>query len=367
MIRLKNWFSWLLVAVVGSALFVTPAFGMGNLGIGASATKVIKVQSGLPLWIEFIGPSLSQFAARVEKRSKGTISMEFTDGELVPSADMLAEAAKGEIIQGCFSPPHDFEKDPFEYVIYSTPKPIGLDPNDYLKWLVKGGGRELLRQKILTKYKLVPVFVNMLPDERAGFYRYEIETLEQLRDPNFTQPNGDKWEIRMLGLGGEIVERSTVGNLIVHKTLSLGETIDKVNEGKLLGFEFSLAPIDYQVWIKVLGYDPTALMPYYYGPGWHQPSQNNILFINEAVWNSLTPGEQALIEEAGLETLKENLKEAQQAEHDALNDWKDKGAQLRILPREILDEFKAKSKEVLNEIAAENPDVADVRESMRRF
>jgi TRAP-type mannitol/chloroaromatic compound transport system substrate-binding protein len=292
--------------------------------------------------------------------------MEFTDVELVPKADMLGAAASGNVIQGCFSPPHDFENDPFEYVIYSTTKPAGLDPDDHLKWLVRGGGRELLRQKILTKYRLIPVFVNMLPAERAGFYRYEIETLEQLRDPNFRQPNGDKWEIRMLGLGGEIVERSTVGNLIVHKTLSLGETIDLVNEGKLLGFEFSLAPIDYQVWINVVDQNPTTLMPYYYSPGWHQPSQNNILFINEAVWNSLTPGERALIEEAGLETLTENLKEAQQAEHDALNDWKDKGAQLRKLPREILNEFEAKSQEVLNEIAAGNPDVTDVLESMRR-
>ncbi len=152
--------------------------------------------------------------------------------------------------------------------------PFGMESVEFMAWMYFGGGNELLRE-LFKPHNVVPIFCGTISPEAAGWFRQEITSPDQLKGLKF----------RAAGLGGKVYQK--VGSSVT--LLPAGELFQALEKGVLDGTEFSLPSVDDQ-----LGFYKVA--KFYMLPGWHQPSTNQYLYINSAVWDKLNATTKAQIE-----------------------------------------------------------------------
>ena len=107
---------------------------------------------------------------------------------------------------------------------------------------------------------------------------------------------------------------------------------------------------------------------YYYYPGWHEPGPTLELLVNKQAWDSLPRDLQQIVTIAARAANQDMLDEYTALNNQALQDLiENYGVQLRKLPDSVLAQLKRLSGEVLAEMAAEDPQVAEVYRSLQSF
>jgi TRAP-type mannitol/chloroaromatic compound transport system substrate-binding protein len=107
---------------------------------------------------------------------------------------------------------------------------------------------------------------------------------------------------------------------------------------------------------------------YYYYPGWHEPGSMLEFTINLDAWNSLPPHLQSIVTVAAKAVNQDLLDEYTASNNRALQDLiTNHDVQLRELPADVINEFRAISDEILETSAANDPDVKKVYDSFKTF
>jgi len=321
---------------IAVACLASPAFSAGPLTIDIASTFPLS----LPLFLE----TTHSLSRQVADLSDGGLTLSFHEpGQMASVAQTFDLVSEGKIAAALSTAGQFSSRDVAFEALSSIP--FGPDANEYLAWLLQGGGLELSR-KLFAEYGIHNVPCLVLPPEGAGWFSREIRTVDDLKG----------LKIRYFGLGGRVL--SKLGATVV--SLSPGEIVGALQRHEIDGAEYSVPSMD-----LVLGLQTVA--KYYYFPGWHQQTTLYELYFAKGAWDGLSEKQQRVIETACAVTMRDGIARAATMQTAALKDIKANGVKLRRWSPMMLITFEAAWAEVAGELKTTNPKFREILESYERF
>jgi TRAP-type mannitol/chloroaromatic compound transport system substrate-binding protein len=328
-------------AVAGASLaastFPAPAIAQG--------IRQFKMVTAWPKNFPGLGTGAERMAERIGVMSEGKIEVKvFAAGELVPAFQAFDAVSSGNAEMSHSASYYWQGKSPgFNFF---TAVPFGLLPMEHASWIAYGGGQELW-DELGAQFNIKPFLRASTGPQMGGWFRREINTLDDYKGLKF----------RMPGLGGEVLRQ--LGAAVVN--LPAGEIFPALQSGTIDGTEW-VGP-----WHDLaFGFYKVAKL--YYHPGWHEPSTTGEVMINLQVWESLTPQEQTMMEavieaEAWREYAEINAFNADSLkvlveEHDV---------EVRRFSDELLQEIGRISGEVVAEVGSSDPLTQRIYDSYMGF
>jgi TRAP-type mannitol/chloroaromatic compound transport system substrate-binding protein len=224
-------------------------------------------------------PGLGRAAERVSERvyamSDGLMEIKvFAAGELVPAFESFDAVANGSA--DMYHGAEYYWTAKSSAFPFFTAVPFGMTAQEIMGWIDFGGGQELW-DELSGQFGVKAIQGANTGHQMGGWFRKEINSLDDLVG----------LKMRIPGQGGDVL-RALGGSAI---SLSGGEIYQALQTGSIDATEWVGPWNDYS-----LGFHREA--PYYYGPGFHEPGASLAVGMNLKVWESLTPGEQAIIKAA---------------------------------------------------------------------
>lgn len=293
-----------------------------------------------------LGTPAAWLADNLATASDGSIQIRvYEPGELVPPFDILQSVSEGKVHTGYTWIGYDQGRVPAVPLFAAVP--FGMKPWAYTGWYYYGGGHEMLQEVYANKgFNVHAQLCGIIGPETAGWYANRIDSLEDY--------NGMK--IRFAGLGGKVLER--LGASVT--MMPGGELYQALEMGTIDATEFSMPAID-----QVLGFQ--QVVQYNLFPGWHQPFTAQYLLVNGDEWALATPAQKALVEASCTAATTRALAEGEYRNGAVLAGFQDEGVQADQIPREVLEELRAVTEEVLAEEADRDDDFKRVYESQQAF
>ena len=292
-----------------------------------------------------LGMAPEKIANLVEEMSNGQMQITvYGAGEQVPAFGVFDAVSSGSHQMG-----HSggyFWKGKVPAAQFFTSVPFGLTADEINAWVNRGGGLELWRE-IYEPFNIYPIPAGNTGTQMFGWFNKEINSLEDVKG----------LKMRIPGIGGEVLKEA--GGIPV--TLPGGELFTALQTGV----------IDATEWVGpyndlTFGFHQAA--KYYYYPGWHEPGPMLELLINKDAWNSLPKHLQVIIETATKAVNQDTLDEYLARNNQALTELVEvHGVELRKLPDDVIEEFKAISNGILSDLAEEDEVIGKVYDSYIDF
>ncbi len=214
---------------------------------------------------------------------------------------------------------------------FFTAVPFGMTALEIMAWTEFGGGQTLW-DELSAGFNIKPFIAGNTAHQLGGWYKNEINSLEDMRG----------LKVRMPGLGGEVLRR--IGASAV--ALSGGEIYQALQSGAIDGTEW-VGP-----W-NDLAFGFYREAKYYYWPGFHEPGAQLGVGINLDLWNTMSPQEQAILRAACHQANHLSLAEYGHFNAIALEELvNEHDVELRQFPDEVMEALAREAKNVLEETAA---------------
>ncbi|MGZ3347343.1 MAG: TRAP transporter substrate-binding protein [Xanthobacteraceae bacterium] len=267
----------------------------------------------------------------------------FAAGEVVPAFQVMDAAQNGTVECGHTLAAFYTGKNPA--YAFDSGIAFGLNNRQQNAWIYHGGGLELIRD-VFKKVDLISFPCGNVGVQMGGFYRKEINTVEDLKGLRF----------RIGGLGGTILSKLGV----IAQQIPTGEIYTSLERGTIDAAEW-IGPYD----DEKLGLHKVA--KYYYYPGWWEGSAQVTLLVNLKAWEALPATYKAAFEVACVE---QNLQ--MPANYDAKNPKAflrlvRGGAELKRFPPAVLAACYKAAFDTYDELAAKNEDFKRIYESWLPF
>ena len=236
-----------------------------------------------------------------------------------------------------------FGKDPT--FTFGCAVPFGPDMRINQAWYTLGGGKDLLNE-FFKSYNVTSLLAGNTGCQMGGFFRKEINTVEDL--------NGLKFRIG--GIAGQVLQK--VG--VVPQQLAGGDIYPALEKGTIDAAEW-VGPYD----DEKLGFQKVA--KYYYYPGFWEGGPMVHAFTNLEKWNSLPKNYQAILTNGMA-----NANSWMAARYDMQNPTALKrlvagGTQLRPFTNEVLEACLKATNELWTEISAQNADFRKSIDAMQAY
>jgi len=300
---------------------------------GVAAPAIVKRRRQLKLvttWpknLPGLGTAPEEIARHVREATDGAIDIRvYAAGELVGAFEAFDAVAIGgaDMYHGA----EYYWQGKSKAFNFFTAVPMGLTANEHMAWIYHGGGQDLW-DELSAKFNIKPLMAGNTGVQMGGWFRKEINSLEDLKG----------LVIRMPGLGGEVVRRLGAAAI----ALPGGEIFTSLQTGA----------IDATEWVgpwndTAMGFYQVA--KYYYWPGFHEPGAALAIGVNLDTWNDFTAAEKRIVADACAAENSRNL-----AEFNALNTQalvklqEDHGVRLRKFNDDILKKIAEVSEEVIYE------------------
>lgn len=292
-----------------------------------------------------LGMAAENFATLIDRMSQGRMKVKvYGAGQMVPALEVFDAVSQGTAEMGHGAAYYWKGKTPAS--VFFTSVPFGLNAQEMNSWLYHGGGMELWRE-VYAPFNLVPFAGGNSGVQMAGWFNREINNLDDLQG----------LKMRIPGIGGEVITRA--GGEAV--TIPGGELYTAMQTGL----------IDATEWVgpyNDLAFGFHQVAKYYYYPGWHETGSTLELIINKDAWESLPDDLQAMVEAAARTVNQDMLDEYTARNNAALVQLVDEhGVQLRHLPDDVLIKLKAITREVLDELVANDPLAKKAWDSLQAF
>jgi TRAP-type mannitol/chloroaromatic compound transport system substrate-binding protein len=326
-----------LVAGAAAASFPAPAIAQG--------AKQLKMVTTWPKNFPGLGTGAENLAKRITAMSDGAVDVKvFAAGELVPPFESFDAVSSGNADMSHSASYYWQGKSPaFNFF---TTVPFGLTANEHAAWVNYGGGQELW-DELAAGFNIKPFLRASTGVQMGGWYKKEINTLDDFQGLKF----------RMPGLGGEVLRR--LGAAVVN--LPGGEIFPALQAGTIDGTEW-VGP-----W-NDLAFGFYKVANYYYGPGFHEPGTTGEVMINKGVWEAMTDSEKAMIDAAVQAEAWREFSEFSAMNADSLKVLlEEHGVQLRTFSDELFAEIKRVSGEVVAEIGETDEITKRVYDSYTTF
>lgn len=291
------------------------------------------------------GDGAGFFAERVAALTNGRFRIvPRASGELLGPFDVLP--AVGEDTYPIGITLAYFHREEAPALAFSTTVPFGLSVRQALAWFHLGGGRELLRPLFADTFNVLQFPVGSKGAQMGGWFRREVASLDAFQG----------LRMRIPGIGGAVLSRMGVDTV----TLPSSELAAALADGSLDAAEF-VGPAD----DLSLGLHEAA--PFYYFPGFWEPSAMNDVVINLQRWSELPERYRQVIATAAAETATHVTASYDLANAQALGELVRLGISITRFPEEVLSAGRAATAITLDELAADDADFNRVYESWTDF
>ncbi|SFL94707.1 TRAP transporter substrate-binding protein [Marinobacter zhejiangensis] len=293
-----------------------------------------------------LGSPAAWVAENLTTASDGSIQVRvYEPGELVPPFDILQSVSDGKVPTGYTWIGYDQGKVPAVPLFAAVP--FGMKPWAYIGWYYYGGGHEMLQEVYANKdFNVHAQLCGIIGPETAGWYSDRIESLDDY----------EGMKIRFAGLGGKVLEH--LGASVT--MMPGGELYQALEKGTIDATEFSMPAID-----QILGFQ--QVVKYNLFPGWHQQFTAQYLLINGDEWENTTAAQKALVEASCTAATTRGLAEGEYLNGAVLAGFQDEGVHADQIPREVLEQLKEVTQQVLEEEAERDADFARVYQSQQEF
>ena len=324
-------------ALAVNAAFPTPAIAQG--------VRELKMVSTFVKNFPGLGTSANRLVERIQRVSDGKLRIRlYNANELVGPLEVFDVVSKGDA-DIYFSSEYYYLGKSKAFGFFGA-VPFGLTMDEYYAWLYYGGGQQMW-DELSARFNLKPFVSSNTGVQMGGWFNKEIKTLDDFKGLKF----------RMPGLGGEVLRR--MGAAVV--TLPPPEIYQALQSGT----------IDATEWIGPwhdLAFGFYKIAKFYYWPGFHEPSSVTSYGVNLKLWQSLPNDQKELLKMAFESEAHIQSSEYDAGNPDALDTLLTKhNVQLRKFSDEIVKEIAKRSAEVVNEVAASDPDAKKVWDSYREF
>ncbi|WP_299234107.1 TRAP transporter substrate-binding protein [uncultured Halomonas sp.] len=292
-----------------------------------------------------LGTGASEFAKRIETLSGGRMRIRVHGaGELVPALEVFDAVAAGTAEMGHSA--SYYWRGKVAASQFFTAVPFGMTTQETNAWLYYGGGQELW-DEIYAKHNLKPFPVGNTTTQPGGWFKKEINSLEDLQG----------LKLRLPGLAGEAMNRIGVTTV----TMPGSEIFTSMQTGVL----------DAADWVSPyndLAFGLHQVADYYYTSAWNEPSAILEGTVNLEAWNALPDDLKAVVTEAAraanLAMVSEFTFRNAQALDTLVNEH---GVKLRIFPEDVMKALYDSSQEVIAEQVESDPDSKKVHDSYVAF
>jgi TRAP-type mannitol/chloroaromatic compound transport system substrate-binding protein len=211
--------------------------------------------------------------------------------------------------------------------------------------LNEGGGLEVMRE-VFADFNIIIFPAGNTGGQMGGWFRREVNSVADLRG----------LKMRIPGLGAEVMDRLGV----TVQVLAGGDIFPALERGAIDATEW-VGPYD----DEKLGLHQAA--PYYYYPGWWEPSASMSWQVNIDAWNALPAEYQAVFEVAARSAARQMLMMYDARNPAALQRLVEGGTQLRRFSNDILTAARDVSVELMESKAAADPGYQRVYDHWREF
>ena len=286
------------------------------------------------------------FIEQIREMSAGRLDITyFTTGKIVPPFEVL-DATSAGVVHAASEVPTYWAGKNLAFDIMGI-NPFAMTSLDYIIWLYRGGGLELMRE-IYAQHGVHYIPICALPPD-SGFHTVDrpLRTLADFEGLTLRTPSASTvWILDQLGAKGVKMPGSEV-----YMALQLG-TID--------GAEFANPSVNWDLHIH-------EVTNYWNTPAWFAPGTIVGVTINMDAWEALPDDIKAIVEAAGKATVAWSQATLRMADAKATKKILDHGTTHVQLNEECL----LKIEELMNQFhemkAAECPDYARVLKSQMEF
>jgi TRAP-type mannitol/chloroaromatic compound transport system substrate-binding protein len=311
----------------------------------APATRLQwKMVTSWPTNFPGLGAAAARLAEMIGRMSGGRLTVKvYGGGELVPAFEVFDAVSQGTAEMGHAAA--YYWKGKAEAAQFFAAVPFGMNAQEMNGWLYHGGGLELWRE-LYAKFDLVPFPAGNTGVQLAGWFRKEINSVEDLKG----------LKMRIPGLGGEVLAR--LGGAPVN--IPGAELYTAMQTGALDATEW-VGPYN------DLAFGLNKVAQYAYYPGWQEPGSTLECTINKRAFESLPDDLQAIVEGACRAVNDDMLADYTAQNHRALETLIKEGTQFRKLPDDVIQALRETSAKVVAEIAAKDEFTTRVYESFQAF
>jgi TRAP-type mannitol/chloroaromatic compound transport system substrate-binding protein len=310
----------------------------------SSPTVSWRLTSSFPKSLDTLFAAATTVARAVGEMSDGKFTIQaFAAGEIVPGLQVLDAVSNGTVECGHTYPGYYIGKNPT--LIFDGSLPFGLTPRQHNAWYMFGDGQKLMNE-VYDGFNIASIPMGNTGGQMFGWFRKELKTPADLAGV----------KMRVAGFGGRVMAKLGV----VPQQIPGGDIYPALEKGTIDAAEW-VGPYD----DEKLGFPKVA--KYYYLPGVLELEANTCLFIGKPAWAALPPNYQAMLRYACAYALIEMLASYDAKNAKAVARVVAAGAQLTVLPNEILRALRAASETVLDEEAAKSEQFKRVLDNWRAF
>jgi TRAP-type mannitol/chloroaromatic compound transport system substrate-binding protein len=279
------------------------------------------------------GSSAARLAQRIGELSDGKLEIEvFAAGELIPAFEVFDAVSRGRMQMGHSSPTYWRGVLPAAPIFSSVP--FGMLPTEHKTWMYHGGGLELWRE-VYGAHGIVPFMAGNTGAQMGGWFNREINSPADI----------EGLKMRISGLGAEVFARA--GGVPV------------ALPGADLFTSLATGAIDATEWngpFNDMAFGLHEVAPYYYYPGWHEPSATIECLVAADAWQSLSPYLQNVVTAACMNESEYALTEfAARNQQGLVTLIEEHGVMLRRFPDPVLESLRNHAQTVMRELAAGDP------------
>jgi TRAP-type mannitol/chloroaromatic compound transport system substrate-binding protein len=316
--------------------------------VAGSATAQERVRWQIPMsfasTLTALGDTMPWVADQLRAASGGNIDLRVAEpGAVIPALSIFENVSQGNIDAGYSWMGYEWGTVRAAALFGATP--FGLESTEFVAWMTHHGGQQLL-EETFHPLNVHPILCGTISPETAGWFRQEVNTVDDLRGLRF----------RAAGVGGEIFQEFGMSVTM----LPGGELYQALETGTLDATEFSLPTVDEQ-----LGFYQVA--QYLYLPGWHQPSTNQYLYVNLDVWNGLEDTTRSLINMACMAGNAYAIARAEALQGAAIARLQANGTNVRTYSDEQIAAFREAARTVLTRWSENDEMFGRVYNSMMTF
>ncbi|SLN44400.1 TRAP transporter substrate-binding protein [Oceanibacterium hippocampi] len=317
-------------SVAGAAVAATAAANLPAPAL-AQGKRELKMVTTWPKNFPGLGTGAQRVADRITKSSDGRITVKvFAAGELVPPFESFDAVSSGTA--DMYHAADYYWQGKSTAFNFFTAVPFGFLANELDAWVNFGGGQELW-DELAGDFGLKSLMAGNTGVQWGGWLNKEINSVEDLKGLKF----------RMPGLGGEVLRK--LGASVV--ALPGGEIFPALQSGAIDGTEW-VGP-----W-NDLAFGFYKVAKYYYWPGYHEPGSGLALGMSKKVWESFSPADQALVENAAAAENNYMYSEFNAKNSGALDTLINKhNVQTRRMPDDVMQAIGEASNDVMQGVANE--------------
>jgi TRAP-type mannitol/chloroaromatic compound transport system substrate-binding protein len=312
----------------------------------AQSNEAVKwrLTSSFPKNLDTLFGASTAIAKAVGEMTDGKFSIQtFAAGEIVPGLQVLDAVSSATVECGHTYTGYYIGKNPA--FIFDGSLPFGLTPRQHNAWLLFGDGRKLM-DEIYDSHGVIGLPAGQTGGQMFGWFRKELKTVADFQG----------LKMRTAGFGGRVMAKLGA----IPQQIAGGDIYPALERGTIDACEW-VGPYD----DEKLGFAKVA--KYYYTPGVMELEATNNLFIHKTAWAALSPHYQAILKHACWYALTEMIASYDAKNAKAIARVVAAGAQLSVLPPEVIKALRGALEAVLDEEAAKSDQFKKILENWRQF